>query len=93
MGAADILLAEAFLRLEGVCRELVKTLHTVKAAPSVQVCHELQFAARPPRSSSSPAPFELDRAANIDDHAHNRSNVSPNSGYLRVPIARFSTLQ
>jgi hypothetical protein len=24
MGAADILLAEAFLRLEGVCRELVK---------------------------------------------------------------------
>jgi hypothetical protein len=41
MGAADILLAEDFLRLEGVCRELVKTLHTVKAAPSVQVCHEL----------------------------------------------------
>jgi hypothetical protein len=34
MGAADVLLAEAFLRLEGVGRELVKTLHTVKAAPS-----------------------------------------------------------
>jgi hypothetical protein len=29
--------------LEGVCREIVKTLHTVKAAPSVQVCHELGF--------------------------------------------------
>ena len=41
MGAADVLLAEAFLGLEGVCRELVKTLHTVKGARSAQVCHEL----------------------------------------------------
>ena len=69
MGAADVLLAEAFLRLEGVCRELVKTLHTVKSAPSAQVCYELGFVTHMGKEFRFLVHSEARRAANIEDCA------------------------
>ena len=57
MGADEPPLAEALLGLEGVCSELVKTLHPVKAAPETlwhdEACRRHEFVAHPCNELSS----------------------------------------